>query len=424
MNTALQTDVLQPQKTYMLNDLIGTKVLLHGKKIGTLGDIIARENETLPVVTHFYVTRLFGSPSLLIPWDRVRAVTKDEIVVDIPDVKQYEAEPDEMSIKLKDQVLDKKILDTEDREIEIVYDIRLIQINSTLLVSAVDINRAGLLRRIGLGWLGTKLSKTSDENRIISWKYIQPLPTPLGRFAGDVKLKILKERLEEIHPADLADILEEMDYRERATIVSQLDTEHASAALEEIDPKSQRELISALKKEKIVQLLAHMTASQAADIVSVLSYSEGRTILKLMNPSRVKKIKSIITRQERDILNYATTRFIKFAPTMTVADARTAFYQAAKGKKVVMYLYITDKNDKLLKVIDLKELLQARSTKLLQDVGVSTIVSLSPKSSFHAALKLFERYDYRAIPILDEEGKILGVVPYRDLKNLKHRLLE
>jgi CBS domain-containing protein/sporulation protein YlmC with PRC-barrel domain len=423
MNTTTQ-DILTPQKTYMLNDLIGTKVLLHGKKIGTLGDIIARENETLPVVTHFYVTRLFGSPSLLIPWDRVRAITKNEIVVDIPDVKQYEAEPDEMSIKLKDQVLDKKILDTEDREIEIVYDIRLIQINSTLLVSAVDINRAGLLRRIGLGWLGTKLSKTSDENRIISWKYIQPLPTPLGRFVGDVKLKILKERLEEIHPADLADILEEMDYRERATIVSQLDTEHASAALEEIDPKSQRELISALKKEKIVQLLAHMTASQAADIVSVLSYSEGRTILKLMNPSRVKKIKSIITRQERDILNYATTRFIKFAPTMTVADARTAFYEAAKGKKVVMYLYVTDKNDKLLKVIDLKELLQARSTKLLQDIGVSTIVSLSPKSSFHAALKLFERYDYRAIPILDEEGKILGVVPYRDLKNLKHRLLE
>lgn len=420
----LDKGTLQPQKTYMLNELIGTKVLLHGKKIGVLGDIIARENEPLPVVTHFYVTRLFGSPALLIPWDRIRVITEDEIVVDIPDTKQYEAEPDEMSIQLKDQVLDKKILDTEDREIDIVYDIRLIQINSTLLVSAVDINRAGLLRRIGLGWLGTKLSKASDEDRIISWKYIQPLPTPLGRFAGDVKLKILKERLEEIHPADLADILEEMDYRQRAAIVSELDSEHASAAIEEIDPKSQRELMSALKKEKIVQLLTHMTASQAADILSVLPYSEGRTILKLMNPQRVKKIKSIMTRQERDILNYATTRFIKFPPEMTVADARAAFYQAAKGKKVVMYLYVTDKNDKLLHIIDLKELLLARGTKLLKNIGVSTVVSLSPKSSFHAALTLFERYDYRAIPILDEEGKILGVVPYRDLKNLKHRFLE
>ncbi|MCX6791844.1 MAG: CBS domain-containing protein [Candidatus Gottesmanbacteria bacterium] len=417
-------DFIQPQKTYMLNDLIGTKVLLHGRRIGTLGDIIARENGTLPVVTHFYITRLFGSPSLCIPWDRVRAITKDEIVVDIPDTKQYEAEPSEMSIQLKDQVLDKKVLDTEDRDIDIVYDIRLIQVNDTLLVSAVDISHVGLLRRIGLGWLGTKLSKTSDEKRIISWKYIQPLPTPLGRFVGDVKLKILKERLEEIHPADLADILEEMDYSQRAAIVSQLDSEHASAALEEIDPKSQRELISALKKEKIVQLLAHMTASQAADILSVLPYSEGRTILKLMNASRVKKIKSIMTRQERDILNYATTRFIKFPPEMTVENARAAFYQAAKGKKVVMYLYITDTNDKLLKIIDLKELLQARSTKRLKDIGVSTIVSLSPKSSFHSALTMFERYDYRAIPILDEEGKILGVVPYRDFRNLKHRFLE
>jgi Mg/Co/Ni transporter MgtE len=291
-------------------------------------------------------------------------------------------------------------------------------------VSAVDISRMSLLRRIGFGWLVTKLGKTPDEDHIISWKYIQPLPTPLGRFAGDVKLKILKERLEEIHPADLADILEEMDYRERAAIVSQLDTERASAAIEEIDPKSQRELMSALKQDKIVQLLAHMTASQAADILSVLPYAEGRTILKLMNPHTMKKIKSIMTRQERDILNYATSRFIKFEPTMTVADARAAYYKAAKGKKVVMYLYITDPSDKLLKIIDLKELLLARSSKLLKDIGVSTIISLSPKSSFHTALKLFERYDYRAIPILDEKGIILGVVPYRDLRNIKHRLLE
>jgi CBS domain-containing protein len=414
----------EPQKVYMLNYLIGTKVLLHGKRIGTLGDIIAQEHDPLPVVTHFYVTRLFGSPALLIPWDRIRAITKDEIVVDIPDTKQFEAEPDETAIKLKDQVLDKKILDTEDRDIDIVYDIQLIQINETLLVSAVDISSVGLLRRIGLGWLGRKISNPKDENRIISWRYIQPLPTPLGRFAGDVKLNILKERLEEIHPEDLADILEELDYKQRAAIISQLDSEHASAALEKIDPKSQRELISALKKDKIVQLLAHMTASQAADILVVLPYEESRTILKLMNPGWVKKIKSIMNRQERDIVNYSTMRIIKFPPDMTVADARAAFYEAAKGKKVVMYLYIIDKNDKLLRIIDLKELLQARGTKLLQDIGVSTIVSLSPKNSLHTALSLFERYDYRAIPILDKERKILGVVPYRDLKNLKHRLLE
>jgi magnesium transporter len=89
-----------------------------------------------------------------------------------------------------------------------------------------------------------------------------------------------------------------------------------------------------------------------------------------------------------------------------------------------MYLYVTDPNDKLLRIIDLKELLLAKSTRLLKDIGVSNIVSLSPKSSFHTALKLFERYDYRAIPILDEKGTILGAVPYHDIRNIKHRLLE
>lgn len=415
---------IQPQKTYLLNDLIGTKVTLHGKRIGSLADVIARENGTLPTVTHFYVSRSFGDPALLIPWGRIRAITRHEIVVDIPDTKQYEAEPEETSIKLKDQVLDKKILDTEDRDVDIVYDIRLIQVNDALYVSAVDISRVGLLRRLGLGWLGRKIGSEKDEERIISWKYIQPLPTPLGRFEGDVKLNVLKERLEDIHPADLADILEELDYRQRAAIFSQLDSERASAALEEIDPKSQRELISALKKEKIIQVITHMTASQAADLLSVLPHAEARTILKLLNPTWMKKVKSIMARQERNILGYSTRRFIKFSPDMTAGDARSAFYEAAKGKKVVMYLYVVDKNDKLLNIIDLKELLRARANKLLADIGSSLIVSLSPTSSFHSALQLFERYDYRAIPILDKEGKILGVVPYRDLKNLKHRLLE
>jgi Mg/Co/Ni transporter MgtE len=167
-----------------------------------------------------------------------------------------------------------------------------------------------------------------------------------------------------------------------------------------------------------------MTASQAADILSVLPHAETRTILKLMNSGWVKKIKSIMNKQERDIVNYSTHRIIKFPPEMTVEDARAAYYEAAKGKKVVMYLYITDPNEKLLRIIDLRELLAAKSTKTLNNIGVSTIVSLSPKSSLHTALNMFERYDYRAIPILDAEGKILGVVPYRDLKNLKHRLLE
>jgi len=408
----------------MLNSLIGIRVMLHGKKIGTISDIIMEMKSPLPVITHLYVGRLFGSLSLMIPWDNVLSITSEEAVINIPDIRSYEKEPEIHQIKLKDHILDKKVLDMEERDVDVVYDVRLVMTNNRLYVSDVDISVSGFLRRMGLGFLTRIINNNSQRGKLIPWKYIQPLPAPLGRFRGDVKLTILKEKLSEIHPVDLADILEEMDSKQRAVVFKELDTQKASATFEEIDPKSQRELVSALDKNKVVQLLTHMTSGQAADILSVLPFSEVRDILKLMDKWHVDKIKSIMQKQEEDIVNYATSRFIRFPPDMSVGQAKKDYYEVAKNKKVVMYLYIIDDKNILQGVIDIKELLQAKDEKKLVDVETNSIIALSPKSTLRQAFVMFERYDYRAIPIVDEQNKILGVLSYRDLKRLKHRFLE
>ena len=415
---------LRIEESYFVNDLIGTRVFLHGKKIGFLADIIVQENGNLPVVSHLYVGRLFGSPSLLIPWENVRSITPDEIVVRIDDIKQYEREPEESFIKLKDHILDKKVLDTEDRDVDVVYDVRLVLVNNKLYVSDVDISTIALFRRVGLGMVEKLFHKTSDNEKLIPWKYIQHLPTPLGRFRGDVKLKVLKEKLAQIHPVDLADILEELDTKQRVVVFEELDTHKASATLEEIDPKSQRELIASLKKEKIVQILTHMTSGQAADILSVLPYAEAKALLVLLGGHHMKKIRSILEKQEEDVMSYSTTRFIKYPPTATVKEIRGNYQKIAKGKRIVMYIYIVDANDKLLGVVDVKDLLLADEQRTLMDIRTPRIISLHPDSSLKEALQIFERYYYRALPIVDRQGRITGVIPYRDLKNYKHRFFE
>jgi CBS domain-containing protein/sporulation protein YlmC with PRC-barrel domain len=412
------------EESYFLNDLIGTRVYCRGKKIGFLADIVVCEKSGPPQVTHLYVGRLFGNPALLIPWENVRSITSAEIVVHIEDTTLYEREPDESLIKLKDHILDKKVLDTEDREVDVVYDIRLALAGDRLYVCDVDISMLGLLRRIGMGWLAKALRKGPDKEKLISWKYIQNLPTPIGRFRGDVRLKILKERLDQIHPVDLADILEELDTRQRAAVFEELDTHKASATFEEIDPKSQRELVAVLKKEKIVQLLSHMTSGQAADILSILPYSEMKTFLKLLGEQHAKKIRAIMERQEENVVNFSTSRFITFPPTTTVKDVRDHFQDIAKGKRIVMYIYIVDGQNTLLGVVDVKDLLLAGERKTLMEIKTPRIISLRPDNTLKDALHLFERYYYRALPIVDTEGKIVGVLPYRDLKRIKHRFLE
>jgi len=426
MNESTPQNTNQFQPFYFLSEIIGAKVILRGKKIGKLSDILIRENGKIPVVTHFYVTRSFGNPSLLIPWENIRSMIDKKIVIEIDDLEKYEGVPGEEAVLLKDYILDKKVLDIEDREVEVVYDVKLVIKNNKLYVSDVDLSRYGLLRRMGLKGFANLIYKLADKikDETISWTYIQPLPTKISTFKGNVKLKILKEKLSEIHPVDLADILEELDPEQRVTIFDKLDTEHASNVLEEIDPSVQRVLVSSLKKEKAALLIDEMTPGQAADVLAALPSAEANIILKLLNEDKAKKIQSILEKQEENILCFATLNFLKFAPDMTVEQAREEYQRIAKDKDVVMYLYVVDKQDELLGVIDIKELLQASDGALLKEIMVKSIISLKTGSTLKEASAMFARYSFRAIPVICENNKIGGVVLYRDVMNLTHHFLE
>ena len=245
----------------LLSDILNVPVLKSGKKIGSLADLVIVETAKIPGGRSLYVTRSFGNPSLLIPWEHVHTLTGWGIEVTVGDTKTYEAEPAEDVILLRDYVLDKKVIDLEENEVEVVYDIRLVLRNKKLYVTDVDTGKAARLRRLGFGFLAEVLYSPADPEaeQMIPWTCIQPLPTNIGRFKGNVKLNVLKENLSEIHPVDLADILEEMDHDQRVMVFSSLDHEQACDTLEEIEPKVQREIISSLSTEKVVQLINDMT---------------------------------------------------------------------------------------------------------------------------------------------------------------------
>lgn len=415
--------------TYYLTDLLNAKVSCHGKKIGKLADFVIVENDPVPEVTKLYVRRPFGEPSLLIPWEKVKVLKEEEIVVSFDGLKEFEGEPEPHDILLGDHVLDKKVLDIEDREVEIVYDVKLIAKHNKLLVSDVNISRYRFFRRLGLKWLVNFFyslrGKVKDHK--IPWRYIQPLPQNLGSFKGDVKLKVLKETLAEIHPADLADILEELDSRQRVAIFNELESGRASDTLEEIDPTVQRDLVSSLKKERVAQLLNAMTPGQAADILSVLPLSDTKEILhvlRTLNLENAHKIESIIGKQEERIANFTTSKILRLRQDTPVQEARDYFNRMAQYMDIIMYLYIVDEQDRLTGVMDLKELLQAKPHQTVKEVMTDSVISLHPHSTLKEALDCFSQYEFRAIPVMDEHRKLVGAVPFRDVMNLKHRFLE
>lgn len=419
----------KPQRSdrkFLLSEMLGAKVFLHEKKIGSLSDLMIVETGKLPEVSNFVITRPFGDPSLLIPWERIVTLEPQKLVINIDDLKKFEISPPEDAILLRDHILDKKVLDTEDAEVEVVYDIRLIERNAKLYVTEVDTSKSARLRRLGFGFMSGVLAPKEDpkDSGSISWMYIQPLPSHISSFRGDVKLKILKETLAEIHPVDLADILEELDHDQRVMVFSSLDHEQASDTLEEIEPLVQRDIISSLSKEKVVRLINDMTPGQAADILAILPSSEAQIIIEALNAETAKKIQSIVSKQEEKVLNYTTQKILKFSPETTVEYVQNDYPRHAKGKDVIMYIYVVSKEDTLLGVIDLKELLQADDRALLKDIMVENVISLNTESTLKEASQSFARYDFRALPVTDEKNRLIGVIPYRDVMNLTHHFVE
>jgi magnesium transporter len=425
MNTAIANSKNGVEQVYSLTDIIGYRAMLRGKRVGKLTDLVVVEQAKLPEVTNLVIARPFGNPTVVVPFDKVLGIEPKQVTIDIESFDPYVRELRPEEILLKDHVLDKKVVDIDGREVEIVYDIRLIKRAGRLYVTDVDVSRYGLLRRVGLKGLADFIYNLADKikEQTVSWAYVQPLPTTISIFKGDVKLNVLKERLSDMHPVDLADILEDLDREQRVAIFDGLDTEHASDTLEEIDPNVQRDLVSSLGKEKIAQLIDEMTPGQAADILSVLAWEDTKEILKVLDPANASKIESILKKQEENILNFTTQEFLKFDPSRTAGDVQDEYRSAARGKVVIMYLYIVDAENKLLGVIDIKELLMAKDTEKLADIMTETIISLNPESTLKEASAMFARYGFRAIPVTDQNDKMLGVIHYRDVMNLKHRFL-
>jgi magnesium transporter len=411
------------EREFFLSEILDRRVFVKKHRIGRLGDLAIVETGKLPEVSHVIVDRPFGHPALTIPWDKVLLISNHEVVLDIDEdaIPQFERAPQDNRILLHDHILDKKILDMDDHEVEVVYDVKLAFQNGKLYAAEVDFSRYRALRRLGLHKLAKILTDRNAENRV-SWLYVQPLPEKLGSFAGNIKLTVPKAGLNEIHPVDLADILEELEGGQRVALFNALETEHASDTLEEVEPRVQRELIHAIEKERAALLINDMTPAQAADILAILPRDEAAAILKLIDRDKSSKVEHIIAEHDEQILQYGSADVIMLPAATPAADVLSRYRELATDKDVVMYVYITDPAGTLKGVVDIREIVAAAPGQTLGDIMTEHVIALPKDATLREAAMLFDRYDFRALPITDESERLLGAVSSRDVRSFRARL--
>jgi magnesium transporter len=390
---------------------------LKGRRIGRVKDAAI-----VPLVHPSRIDRLLvgGADAwLAIRFDQVGAISlaggielSDEVLVPYHD--------DEYMLRIGRDLLDQQIIDVTGRKVVRVNDITMgishHGARDVLTVLEVDIGVRSIFRRVFQGGLPPswirRLQRRIPPNSI-SWEFANVVePDPLRRL----RLNISYAKLEDMHPADLADIVEELGPAEREAIFETIDSEAAADALSEVEnPKMQASILESLEPEKAADIVEEMSPDEAADILSELEEEASEEILEEMDSAPKTEVRELLEFREDSAGGLMNTEYVSLHDEATVADAMSAL----KGNEDLLdglnTLFLVDADERLTAAIPLARLFVTSGNAHLKEIASETLIQVSVDEKQNRVTEIFDKYNLLTLPVVDEDGKLAGVITADDI---------
>jgi magnesium transporter len=326
---------------------------------------------------------------------------------------------------LKRDLLDQQIIDVHGRKVVRVNDVEIdsTAVNShvTLDVLAVDVGARGAIRRLAKGVVPSFTLRALLEKippRVIPWQYVDLIETDPSRR---VKLKIAYEGLSKMHPADIADIVEDLPPAEQRAVFETLDEEVAAEALEEIDPDVQVSIVESLDSNRVADIVEEMDPAAAADLLGELTEDRSGEILMEMQPEERQEVTQLLEFGEHTAAGRMTTDFIAVPETGVVDDAIEALRRFEGGHEAVATIYLTGSARQLTGAVPLLRIATASPAVQLSQLS-EPYISCAPDTPDNEVAALFDKYNLLTLAVVDEQGRLSGIVTADDvITMLRHR---
>ena len=386
-----------------------------GREIGKLRDLIMVPGKIFPEVSHLLVGQRKDTVS--IPWQDVSLFNPYVVSIKGSPGEIPLFTPKDGDILVKRDILDRQIVDINGAKVVRVNDLKLGGYHDVLCIFSVDIGFRGLLRRLGYEKLWEKLAgKFHKElpHQEISWEYVQPLEMNLSRLT----LTMARDQLGDMHPADIAHIISQISHKHIQTVLTSLDTETAGEAIHELEPELRSRVISQLDSEQASDILEEMEPDEAADVLGDLSDEKAQELLGLMDEEEAEEIQELLEHEEDTAGGLMNSEYVAISADITVYDALKEIRLLAPDIETVYYAYIVDKEEKLLGVVSLKELLIHPPYSLIGDIMAENLKTVNVESTPENILEIIAKYNLIAVPVLDMDGKMAGIVTVDDILEL------
>ena len=405
-----------------LTELLGLPVYdLKGRRLGRI-----RDSAIVPLVDPFRVDRFLigaGSTWLTLRHDQIQSISLAGIHLNDEVLTPYH--DDEYMLRICRDLLDQQIIDVNGRKVvrvnDVTFEVRRDNGHDTLRVLEVDVGIRSIFRRVLQGvlprmWIRRLQRRIPPSS--IRWEFCNIVePDPQRRL----RLNISHAKLEQIHPADLADIVEELSPDNREAIFETIDHEHAAEALSEVDPKMQASILESLETERAAEIVEEMSPHEAADVLADLEEETSREILEEMDSEPESDVRELLEFKENTAGGMMNNEYIALPETAGVADALLALKGNEDLLEGLNSLYLIDNDGVLKGDVPIARLFVASESTPLRELASATLIQTPVDESQDRVTELFDKYSLLSLPVVDEEGKLAGVITADDIISVLRR---
>lgn len=391
------------------SQLQGKKIVdKEGEAVGKLTNLSLTPGETLMEISRIVYTSNILGEKVILPMSSVSSINGDIRL----DVARDEIPPGKLSdreLLVTETILDRQIVDIDGLKVVRVNDVLLAQLKRSLCLVAVDVGFKGILRRLGFSGLTSRFLDKLPSH-IIPWSYIDPLDPSLR----SIHLKISRKTINDLHPADIADILEDLNNKDRLLILDSLGDETAAETMEEMDPEVQATMVKQMDSDDVADILENMNPDDAADLLGIMSENRATEVLNLMNEEEAEEIKELMRYSDRSAGSLMTTEYIAVSSGSSVSEIFSRLRRSGQEIDMIYYVYVQNDEGQLLGVMSLRDLILADPALQAGDVMKKDVLSVLPTATIEEVTNLLSKYDFLCAPVVDHDGKILGIVTFDD----------
>ena len=403
-----------------LTELLGTPVFdSSGSRCGRVRELALVPQDDRARIACFIVKTAAGT--WLLPFGSVTSMDNG-IRTDLPVANWTKSDGSEGMLLLSRDLLDQQVIDVFGRKVVRVNDLdlsqELVENRPVLRVGSVDVGPRGAVRRLLKGVVpivALRALLRQIPPRSIPWDFVDLIETDPARR---VKLKISHDRLAKLHPADIADIVEDLAPDEREAVFETLDEDVAAGALEEVEPKVQKAIVESLDSERAAEIVEEMEPDAAADLLADLPEERTSEILLEMQPEERKEMVELLEFKENTAAGKMNPEFLAVHVAATVHDGVEALRRFEGGVETVSTIYLTDSQGTLAGAVPLAKLVLAKSDTPMLSLTQEPLISTHAGAGEKEVAELFDKYNLLTLPVVDDNKKLTGVITSDDIISL------